>query len=177
MLIADAVNAPALLSPSPSTMPSPGAPPATPSALRHQPSLSFHVYRRCRAGAALLDALDEALERGLFLPRLAYALLQQLDHALARTVAAARASPAELLVRFGAGRVVAFRVLDGMHAVAVAGARFYQLVRPGRVLGCGLPRRPKPSSSKQDRLLVPLVEAEGTVTIIAYSPFAMETGR
>ncbi len=74
------------------------------SAIRQIPSLTFLLYRRSNLGLALLENLHDFLEMGDISPALAYRILQQFDHSVAKAVAEARTREPSPIYRFSASK-------------------------------------------------------------------------
>ena len=70
--------------------------------VRHCKTRMFELHRRNHIGLALIDAIDEMLvedaDRG-FTPELAYKIVQQFDHAMAKAVAKAKTSASPVMLR------------------------------------------------------------------------------
>ena len=95
------------------------------SSLLYVPNLAFHLYRRCRLGLALFDALHECLEASLISPQLAYSIVQQYDHSVAKELARTRRQ--KDVFRFVAERLLTYRIVDGMVAVVLSNMHLYRL--------------------------------------------------
>ena len=100
------------------------------SALRQVPSEVYQLYRRTAIGKALLENLDNFLEAGVLSPELAYKVLQQFDHCMAKAIAEGRTRKPAPLYRFYAGRLLAYRRLDGLLACVFKDLVVYQMLDP-----------------------------------------------